>query len=349
MEKIYKELQNKKDAIILAIESSCDETSASVVVGGTRILSNVISSQIPIHRKFGGVVPEVASRNHTLAINEVVEQALSDAGVTANDVDCIAVAYGAGLAGALMVGVSFAKAMAYALNKPLIKVNHIQAHICANYIEHKDLKPPFMAVVASGGHTSIVKVSDYNDFELLGGTCDDAIGEAFDKVARLLGLPYPGGPEIDKLSKLGTANIDFFKHDKGVNKELKLSYSGLKTAVVNYINTAQMKSEQINKADVCASFTQCAVAMLVKTAVYGATQNGYKQIVLAGGVASNSYLRESLKQECEKNSMKLCVPSQIYCTDNGAMIGVRASISLQHNTHLADLTLNAQSSLKVDE
>lgn len=349
MEEKYKELRDKKDVLILGVETSCDETSVAVVKNGREVLSNVISSQIKIHRQFGGVVPEVASRNHTLDINAVAEQSLKEAGITIDDIDAIAVTYGAGLSGALMVGVSFAKALAYTVGKPLIKVNHIQSHICSNYIEYKDLAPPFMSVVASGGHTSIVNVRDYNTFEVLGQTLDDAIGEAFDKVARVLGLPYPGGPEIDKLSKSGKNNIDFFKHNKGINKELKLSYSGLKTAVVNYINTAKMKGETVVKEDVSASFTATAVKMLVDTAIYGAKQNNLSTIVLAGGVACNSYLREYLSQECSKNGYKMFFPTPKLCTDNGAMIGSRAYFSLRQNLNLASLSLNAVGSLGIGD
>ena len=344
----FNALRNKREVVILGIESSCDETAAAVVKDGRILFSNVIASQIEIHRKFGGVVPEVASRNHTLAVNAVAEEALRVAGVKPENLDAVAVTHGAGLAGALLVGVSFAKATAYALAKPLIKVNHIEAHIAANFITHPDLKPPFLAVAASGGHTGIIAVKDYNDYRLLGGTVDDAIGEAFDKVARLLDLPYPGGPEIDRLAKCGNPAIDFYKHAKSVDKDLKLSYSGLKTAVVNYLNSAKMRGAAIVKADVCASFTRQAVDLLVNTAIYAASLHQYKTIVLAGGVAANSYLREKLAFAAEKEGLAVFCPPPVLCTDNAAMVAARAYYSVLAGTDLAGLDLNAESGLKLN-
>lgn len=346
--KQFEKLKNKENVTVLAIESSCDETAVAVVKNGREVLANVISTQIEIHRRFGGVVPEVASRNHTLAIISAVDEALKKSGMSFDDIDAIAVTYGAGLIGALLVGVSSAKALAYSLNKPLIKVNHIEGHICANYVEHKDLEPPFVALVASGGHTNIVKVNDYTEFELLGSTTDDAIGEAFDKVARLLGLPYPGGPEIDRLSKQGEANISFFTK-KGVKADYSLSYSGLKTAVVNYLHNKEQKNEEINKADVCASMTKCAVDMLVDTAVSAVENSGLKTVVLAGGVACNSYLREKMKTEGEKCGFNVYYPAPILCTDNAVMIGSRAYYAIKRGEDLAGLDLNGVSSLKVGE
>ena len=255
------------------------------------MLSNIIASQIEIHRRFGGVVPEVASRNHTLALPAVIDEALKTANITARELDAVAVTYGAGLIGALLVGVSAAKAYAYAINKPLIAVNHIEAHVAANYISEPSLTPPFAALVASGGHTLLLDISDYNEYKMLGGTLDDALGEAFDKVARTVGLPYPGGPNVEKMAKEGNANIAFFKHAKGVRGDLSLSYSGLKTAVVNYVNTLKQKGEEIPTADICASFTKEAIELLSKTATEAVKRSGRNRLVLAGGVASNGDLR----------------------------------------------------------
>lgn len=345
---IKEELKTKKDVYILGIESSCDETAAAVVKNGREMLSNVISSQISIHRLYGGVVPEVASRNHTLAVNDVVDEALKKAGKTLDEIDAIAVTYGAGLIGALLVGVSSAKALAYAAKKPLIKVNHIEGHICANYVQFSELAPPFIALVASGGHTNIVRIDDYNKFELLGTTTDDAIGEAFDKVARLLGLPYPGGPEIDKLAKQGEPVIKFVQN-KGVKSDYSLSYSGLKTAVVNYLHNAQQRGEEINVPNVCASMTKTAVDMVVNTVIEAAKESGLDRIVLAGGVACNSYLREKLATDGKKSGFEVYYPSPILCTDNAVMIASRAYWAVKNGEDYADLDLNAYSSLKVGE
>lgn len=341
----FESLKSKKDVYVLGIESSCDETAAAVVKNGREILSNVISSQIDIHRRFGGVVPEVASRNHTLAINKVVEDALKEADLSFSDIDAIGVTYGAGLIGALLIGVSAAKAYSYAFNIPLIKVNHIEGHIAANYIEFHDLKPPFLAVVASGGHTSLIAVKGYNEFEVLGGTADDAIGEAFDKVARLVGLPYPGGPNVEKAAISGQCNINFFKNEKQARKDLVLSFSGLKTAVVNYVHNIKQKGEELPVADICASFSKTAVKLLVDAAVYAAAENKFKTIVLAGGVAANSVLRETLKAKAEEKRIQVLFPKMILCTDNAAMIASKAYFSIKEGLDLADLSLNAKSSL----
>lgn len=330
--------------VVLGIESSCDETAAAVLIDG-ELKSNEISSQIDIHRRFGGVVPEVASRNHLLGVLPIVDGALKKAGVTKKDITAIGVTYGAGLIGALLVGVSAAKALSYALNVPLVKVNHIEGHICANYIDHPELKPPFIAIVASGGHTSIVDVSSYNDYNLIGSTTDDAIGEAFDKVARVLGLPYPGGPVIDSRAKNGNANIQFINH-KG-RKDYALSYSGLKTAVINYMHTLSQRGEECNIDDVCASFQTVAVDMLVDTAIRAAKDGGYKTLVLCGGVAANSYLRASIAAAGASNGIKTLYPKPILCTDNAAMIAMRAYLSLKEGKNIADLTLNAVSNLRV--
>lgn len=330
--------------VILGIESSCDETAAAVIIDG-KLASNEISSQIEIHRRFGGVVPEVASRNHLLAVLPIVESALNKAGVTKRDITAIGVTYGAGLIGALLVGVSAAKALSYALDVPLIKVNHIEGHICANYLDHPELKPPFIAIVASGGHTSIVDVKGYNEYKLIGSTSDDAIGEAFDKVARVLGLPYPGGPIIDSRAKNGKADIHFINH-KG-RKDYSLSYSGLKTAVINYLHTLSQRGETANVDDVCASFQTTAVDMLAETAMRAAKDGGYKSLALCGGVAANSYLRQKIAEEGEKNGVKTYYPRPILCTDNAAMIAMRALLSYKEGVNIADLTLNAVSNLRV--
>ena len=339
-------LKNKEEILVLGIESSCDETACSVVKNGRQVLSSVISSQIAIHRQFGGVVPEVASRNHTMNVIGCVDKAIKDAGVTMEQIDAIAVTYGAGLVGALLVGVSTAKALAYALNKPLIKVNHIEGHICANLVQHLGLEPPYLALVASGGHTSIIDVEDYCTYKLMGSTADDAIGEAFDKVARLLGLPYPGGPEVDRLSKQGTPCIKFYRERKSVKKDLTLSYSGLKTAVVNYLHNKKQKGEEINPADVCASLTHEAVDLLVDTVMEASRRSKRKTLVLAGGVACNSYLREHLKEEGEKIGKTVLYPQPVLCTDNAIMIASRAYFSIREGKDLAGLDLNAVSNLR---
>lgn len=292
--KKFKELQNKDDYLILAIESSCDETSAAVT-RGRDVLSLVIASQIEIHKRFGGVVPEIASRNHVSAIRNTVDEALKQANVSPSDISAVAVTYGAGLLGALLVGVSYAKALAYAMNVPLIKVNHVRGHISANYIADKSLEPPYLCLLASGGHTAIVEVTGYDDVKVIGTTQDDAVGEAFDKVARVLGLPYPGGPEIEKLAKDGKPTIDFPKgfHNKNT---LDFSYSGLKTSVINYMHTAAQKGEEVNKADVACSFQKSAVGVMTENVEKALLKTGLKTVVIAGGVASNKHLREEMEK-----------------------------------------------------
>ncbi len=334
-----------KDTVILGIETSCDETSVAVM-RGDELLSNVISSQIEIHRRFGGVVPEIASRNHLTAVLPVVTEALERAGITKEELDAVAVTFGAGLVGALLVGVSAAKALAYSLHLPLYAVNHIQAHIAANYISAPELKPPFLAVVASGGHTGIVRVDGYNDFVTLGTTTDDAIGESMDKVARSLGLPYPGGPEIDRLAKEGKADIEFIAHK---NHGFTLSYSGLKTAVVNYLHNAEQRGERVNVNDVCASFQKCAVDMLIDAAVKAVKDTGLRTIALAGGVAANSYLRSELKDQGAKHGFNALFPPMSLCTDNAAMVCRRALDMIREGLPPAALDLNAVSSLKISE
>lgn len=342
----FNKLKDKREVLVLGIESSCDETACAIVKNGRQVLSSVISTQIAIHRQFGGVVPEVASRNHTMAVTRCVDETLKKANLTMDDIDAVAVTYGAGLAGALLVGVTAAKALAYATNKPLIKVNHIEGHISANYVQFPSLNPPFLALVASGGHTLIIDVEDYCSYKLMGGTTDDAIGEMFDKTARLLGLPYPGGPEVDRLAKQGQANIDFCHIHKSVNGDLNLSYSGLKTAVVNYLHNAMQRGEQVKKEDVCASITKQAVDLLVSTVMEAAARANRKTIVLAGGVAANSFLREKLKSEGEKRGYVVLFPAPVLCTDNAVMIAARAYFSIKEGKDEAFLDLNADPSLR---
>ena len=310
--------------ITLGIESSCDETSAAVVREGRDVLSNVISSQIKVHQVFGGVVPEIASRHHLNNINTVIGNALDEAEITLKDVDLIGVTYGPGLVGALLIGLATAKAMAFALNKPLVGVHHIQGHICANYIEHKELEPPFMALVVSGGHTSIVDVTDYNRFEVLGRTRDDAAGEAFDKVARVLGLGYPGGPLIDEAAKKGNPHAVEFKRVYLEKDSLDFSFSGIKTGVLNYLNTQKLKGETVSVSDTAASFQLAVMEVIVAKAVMAAVRMKKDRIVLAGGVAANSLLRRMLKDACDRKGLELYYPSPVLCTDNAAMIGCAA-------------------------
>ena len=337
----------EKDRIlILGIESSCDETAASVTLNGREVLSNVIASQIDLHTLYGGVVPEIASRKHLEKIDLVVDKALSDAGCTIDDIDAIAVTYGPGLVGALLVGVNFAKAYAYGTGKPLIAVNHIEGHICANYIEDKDLKPPFMCLVVSGGHTHLVNVIDYGKYEILGRTVDDAAGEAFDKVARAIGLGYPGGPKIDKEAKNGDpAAIDFPRAKVG-KTEYGFSFSGLKSAVLNYLNACKMKNEEINTADVAASFQQAVVDVLVGNTISAAKTHDAKCVALAGGVASNSALRQAFADACRKNGIDFKFPSPILCTDNAAMISCAGYYHFLKE-EFAPLSLNAVPDLKL--
>ena len=310
-----------KDIITLAIESSCDETAVAVLKNGREVLANIINTQMDLHKKFGGVVPEVASRKHIENIDGVLKEALETANIELNDVDHIAVTYGPGLVGALLVGLSYGKTLAFALNKPLVGVHHIEGHISANYIEHKDLKPPFITLVVSGGHTHLVEVKDYGKYEILGRTRDDASGEAFDKIARAMNLGYPGGPIVDRLAKEGNKNaIDFPRAylDEGYD----FSFSGLKSAVLNYLNAKKMKNEEIVVEDVCASFQEAVVEVLSNKAIKAAKEKGYNTITLAGGVACNSALREKLTQLGKKENIDVKYPSPILCTDNAAMIGI---------------------------
>ena len=346
MIKKIEEIRKKQVVNILAIESSCDETSVAIVQNGRTVLSNIISSQIEIHKRFGGVVPEVASRNHILAINSILKEALEKANMTFEDIDAIAVTEGAGLVGALLVGVTCAKALSFILDKPLIAVNHIKGHIAANYIAHKDLTPPFICIIASGGHTAVVEVTDYNSLSLLGTTQDDAIGEAFDKVARVLGLEYPGGVKIDRLAKGVIPTITFVKHFSQENS-FDISYSGLKTAVINYVHTKKQNGEELDIKDICASFQKEAVDMLTQKAIFACKQKNHKTLVLAGGVSANSYLRESLSNMGEKEGIKVLYPPLDLCTDNAAMIGALAYFVLQKQNP-APLDLTAKANLPLE-
>lgn len=343
-EDIKNTLSNKGAITVLAIESSCDET-ACAVVRENEVLSSVISSQIDIHRKFGGVVPEIASRNHTINIGSVVSEALERSGLSFADIDAIAVTYGAGLLGALLVGVSYAKGLSYALKKPLIAVNHIYGHIAANYLANPELKPPYIALIVSGGHTAVAKISDYHEIEILGSTADDAVGEAFDKVARVLGLPYPGGPEIEKLAKQGAPVITM--PTVKMKNDLDFSYSGLKTAVINYVHNKEQKGEDIARADLAASFQSAAVKMLVTNAVKAALRYGMDKIAVAGGVGANSFLREELGRVCVKNKLKCFFPTREMCTDNACMIAREAIIDIRQGVNCADFTLDAKASIRL--
>lgn len=337
----------KKDIIILAIETSCDETSAAVVKNGRDVSSNIISSQISSHKKFGGVVPELASRMHIEKIDQVIQEAMQEANCKFEDLSAIAVTYGPGLVGALLVGVAEAKALAYALNLPLIPVHHISGHIAANYIEDVELEPPFLCLVVSGGHTHLVKTEDYGKYTILGKTRDDAIGEAFDKIAREVGLGYPGGPKIDKAAKLGNEDAIVFPKAYLEEGSYDFSFSGVKSAVLNYMHRAKQRGEEINREDLVASFQKAVTDVVVEKTMKAAEELGIKKIALAGGVAANSRLRDEMAKECEKRGYSFRVPSMIYCTDNAAMIGAAAYHEYLKG-NFADLDLNAVPSLKLD-
>ncbi|CVI69302.1 tRNA N6-adenosine threonylcarbamoyltransferase [Clostridiales bacterium CHKCI001] len=341
-------MEQKKDCYILGIESSCDETAAAVVKNGREICSNIISSQIDLHTLYGGVVPEIASRKHMEKINQVIEEALKVAGTTLDQMDAIAVTYGPGLVGSLLVGVSAAKAIAYAKKLPLVGVHHIEGHVAANFIEHPELEPPFICLIVSGGHTHLVIVKDYGEFEILGRTRDDAAGEAFDKVARSIGLGYPGGPKIDKIAKEGNPNAIVFPKAKVDGAPFDFSFSGIKSSVLNYLNHAKMRGETVNSADLAASFQRAVVDVLVEHAVLAAKQYGFHKLAMAGGVASNSALRIAMSQACEKEKIQLYYPSPIYCTDNAAMIGVAGYYEFIKGTRHG-WNLNAVPGLKLGE
>lgn len=328
-----------KDIVCLAIESSCDETSVAIVKNGREVLSNIIFSQIDIHKKYGGVVPEIASRQHTECINIVVKEALDKANMTFDDIDIIGATYGPGLVGALLVGLSAAKGIAYALNKPLVPVNHIKGHVFANFIENKELKPPFVCMIVSGGHTHIVNVKNYSEFEILGKTMDDAIGEAFDKVSRTVGLGYPGGPKVDKLAKDGQDVCNF---PRPVFENLNFSFSGIKTAVINYTN----KNKDFNVADVCRSFEEAATDVIVTNVKRAIFKTGTKKVALAGGVAANSMLREKMKSLAEETNVEFYCPSPVLCTDNAAMIGCAAYYDYLDGK-VAGLNVNAIANLSL--
>ena len=330
-----------KETLVLGIESSCDETSVAVVKNGREVLSNVIDTQIKIHEQFGGVVPEIASRNHIEAISRVTKLALEQANVKLEDIDIIAPTYGPGLVGALLVGVSYGRGLAYALNKPLVGVNHLEGHISANYITHPDLEPPFLCMLTSGGNTQIVYVKDYCDMEVLGRTRDDAIGEAFDKVARVIGLTYPGGPKIDKLAEQGQATINF---PKTHFENLDFSFSGIKTAVINLHH----KDPEVNKADLCMSFEKAVTDVLTENIEKAIKQTGIKKVVLAGGVSANTHIREEFEKLGQKLNVQIYKPDLKLCTDNAAMIGSAGYYRYLHGD-ISDNTLNAVPNLKIGE
>lgn len=343
-----RKIRMNKDVLILGIESSCDETAAAVVKNGREVMSNIISSQIDIHTLYGGVVPEIASRKHIENINTVIKEALCNAECNLEDIDAIAVTYGPGLVGALLVGVAEAKAIAFAKDKPLIGVHHIEGHISANYVENKELEPPFACMVISGGHTHLVLVKDYGEYEVLGKTRDDAAGEAFDKVARAIGLGYPGGPKIDKLAKEGNPEAIPFPRANITGSEYDFSFSGLKSAVLNYINSCEMKNIEYNRADIVASFQKAVVDVIVEHAVKGAKENKMKKLAIAGGVASNSALRSAFENKCKENDMEFYYPSPVLCTDNAVMIASAAYFEYIKGTrHGYDL--NAIPNLKLGE
>ncbi len=341
-------INNKEDVLILAIESSCDETAAAVVRNGREVLSNIIFSQIDLHTLYGGVVPEIASRKHIEKINQVIEQALKEAKVTLDDITAIAVTYGPGLVGALLVGVSAAKAIAFAAGKPLVGVHHIEGHICANYIENKELEPPFGCLVVSGGHSHLVRVKDYGEYEIIGRTRDDAAGEAFDKVARAIGLGYPGGPKIDKVSKEGNPEAIHFPRAKVDENVYDFSFSGLKSAVLNYLNQCEMKGIKIVVPDVAASFQKSVVDVLVEHSMQAIKEFGFGKFAIAGGVASNSGLRAAFEDACAKRKIEFYHPSPIFCTDNAAMIGVAGYYEYIKGVR-SGMDLNAVPGLKLGE
>ncbi len=341
-------VNKQKDVVILAIESSCDETAAAVVKNGREVLSNIISSQIDLHTLYGGVVPELASRKHIERINQVIEEALSEAKLALEDMDAIAVTYGPGLVGALLVGVAEAKAIAWGAGKPLIGVHHIEGHICANYIENKELEPPFLCLVVSGGHTHLVKVADYGKYEVLGRTRDDAAGEAFDKVARAIGLGYPGGPKIEKKAGEGNPDAIVFPRAKVAEHPYDFSFSGVKSAVLNYINGCRMKQIPVVEADIAASFQKAVTDVLIEHAVHALEETGMDTLAIAGGVASNGTLRRGMEEACKTRGIKFFYPSPIFCTDNAAMIGAAAFHEFLAGRR-DDWELNAVPGLKLGE
>lgn len=343
-EQKFKKLKEQEIVRILSIESSCDETSIAIVENGRKILANVVSSQIEIHKRFGGVVPEIASRNHVTAIANLLREALSQANLKKQDIDAVAVTYGAGLVGALLVGVNFAKALAFSLDIPLIAVSHIKGHIAGNYLTYPNLEPPFVCLMVSGGHTAILDVDSYTTHKLIGTTVDDAVGEAFDKVARVLGLPYPGGPNVERLAKQGISNIKFVSHSPMQNS-LNFSFSGLKTAVINYVHNLTQKGEEVNVPNICASFQEEVANELASKAIKACEQNHATKLVVAGGVSANLKIKQVLQDETKKRGISLFMPELSLCTDNGAMIGSAGYYLLKNGEGLADLTLTASSTV----
>lgn len=335
-----------KDTLILGIESSCDETAAAVVKNGREVLSNVISSQIALHTQYGGVVPELASRKHIENINTVIRSAMAEAGTSWEDIDAIGVTYGPGLVGALLVGVAEAKALAFALGKPLVGVNHIEGHVCASLIEHPDLEPPFLCLIVSGGHTYLAIMKDFGKFQILGATRDDAAGEAFDKVARAIGLGYPGGPKIEKAARSGNPKAFAFPRGKVDGSAYDFSFSGMKSAALNELNRLKMQNLPVVQEDFAASFQAAVVDVLVSHAMRAASDLGQKRLVMAGGVAANGALRAALGEACEKAGIKFCFPSPIFCTDNAAMIGVAAYYHYIRGER-SDWSLNAVPNLRL--
>lgn len=342
------DIKNRPEYLVLGIESSCDETSAAVVRGGREILSNIISSQIDIHKKFGGVVPEVASRKHVEMVDVVIQAALDEAKVTLKDIDIVGATYGPGLVGALLVGLSTAKAIAYAAKKKFVGVNHIEGHICADFLAYKELEPPFVCLVVSGGHTNIIYIKDYGKFEILGRTRDDAAGEAYDKIARSIGLGYPGGPLIDKIAKSGDKDAIHFPRASFNDGSLDFSFSGLKTSVLNYINKAKMEGREVNNADIAASFQEAVVDVLVDRSMTAVLMKKADKIAIAGGVAANSRLREKLTDAGRKQGVNVYFPPPVLCTDNAAMIASAAYFEFL-NGNESDIYLNADPSLKLGE
>jgi len=335
-----------KDVNVLGIETSCDETSVAIVKNGREIISNIISSQIDIHKRFGGVVPEVASRMHLEAINNIVQEALESADMKLDDIDAIAVTKGPGLVGALLVGISEAKALSYVTKKPLIGVNHMKGHICSAFITNKELKPPFICLLISGGHTYLVHVKDFNDMKVVGRTIDDACGEAYDKVARCLGMPYPGGPQVEKMAKLGNENAIDFPRVMLDKDSYNFSFSGLKTAVLNYLNSKKQKNEEICKEDVCASFQRAVFDVLIFKTQKLMKEKNINTIVVAGGVSANNTLREEIKKLSENNNYKYYFPEKILCTDNAAMIASSGYYEYINGT-IDDLSLNVEPNLEL--
>lgn len=337
----------KDKFLTLAIETSCDETSAAVLEGGRKVLSNIISSQIDIHKVYGGVVPEIASRHHLENINKVIKLALNEAKTELEDIDLIGVTKGPGLVGALLVGIATAKALALSLNKPLVGVHHLKGHISSNFIQYPDLEPPFLSLIVSGGHTGLVEVSDYNCCRLWGSTRDDAVGEAYDKVARVLGLGYPGGPKIDKLARRGRKDAIAFKRVYLEKESYDFSFSGIKTGVLNYVNSRKQEGLPYNEADLAAGFQEAVLEVLVNKTVKAAKQSGYRKIAVAGGVGANSRLRELLADACKKEGFRLYIPTPVLCTDNAAMIG-SAAYYLYRKGIEDDLTLDAYANLDLE-